>query len=243
MNNFELAVKCKDIALNHKTLYVLGGIGYRLDSAGKQRAYNAYAYNAKADRKRKIEAASADTWAFDCVCLIKSLLYGWSGDKTKTNGGAIYGSNSVPDVGADMMIGYCSNVSKDFSCIEIGEAVWMSGHIGVYIGNGLAVECTPIWRDGVQITSCNCTKVGYNRRDWTKHGQLPWVKYVPLGDIDFDGDVDTADARTALRGAIGLEKLTDAKIMAADLNGNGEIDTADARRILRKSIGLEDKNG
>ena len=47
-----------------------------------------------------------------------------------------------------------------------------------YIGNNLAVECTPIWKDCVQITACNHAVSGYNRRNWTKHGKLPWVTYV-----------------------------------------------------------------
>ena len=239
MNNFELAVKCRDIALNHKTLYVLGGIGYRLDTNGKQRAYNAYDYNCKSDRRKKIAAATDDTWAFDCVNLIKSLLWGWTGDKKAIYGGAIYTAHGIPDIGADAMISYCSNVSTDFSRIEIGEAVWMSGHIGVYIGNGLAVECTPIWRDGVQITSCNCTKVGYNRRDWTKHGKIPWVAYYPQGDLNFDGKVGTDDARRALRAAVNHEPLTDAQILCADFDFDGKVGTADARHILRKSIGLK----
>ena len=30
----------------------------------------------------------------------------------------------------------------------------------------------------MQITACNCDKPGYNRRNWSKHGKLPYVKYV-----------------------------------------------------------------
>ena len=76
------------------------------------------------------------------------------------------------------MIQKCTGISTNFSKIEIGEALWSPGHIGVYIGNGLAVECTPRWANKVQITACNCTKAGYNRRNWSKHGKLPYVKYV-----------------------------------------------------------------
>jgi len=54
----------------------------------------------------------------------------------------------------------------------------MEGHIGVYVGDGLAVECTPKWENKVQITACNCSKSGYNRRNWTKHGKLPYIDYV-----------------------------------------------------------------
>lgn len=124
-----------------------------------------------------ISAASADTFGFDCVCLIKGLLWGWSGDASKIYGGASYKANNVPDIGADSMITVCKEVSTDFSSIEIGEAVWMKGHIGIYVGDGLAVECTPAWKNCVQITACNCSKSGYQRRNWTKHGKLPYVTY------------------------------------------------------------------
>jgi hypothetical protein len=60
----------------------------------------------------------------------------------------------------------------------VGEAVWTNDHIGVYIGKGLAVECTPSWADKVQITACNCSVSGYKRRNWKKHGRLPYVTYT-----------------------------------------------------------------
>ena len=55
----------------------------------------------------------------------------------------------------------------------------MPGHIGVYIGDGLAVEATPAWKDGVQITAVYNIgkKSGYNGRSWTKHGKLPYIAY------------------------------------------------------------------
>ena len=108
----------------------------------------------------------------------KGILWDRCGEKTKIYGGATYKANGVPDIGADTMITKCSDLSTDFSKIEVGESVWMKGHIGVYIGDGLAVECTPKWENDVQITACNCTKSGYNRRNWTKHGKLPYVTYV-----------------------------------------------------------------
>jgi|GEM_PF-2925887 len=116
----------------------------------------------------------------------------------------------------------------------------MSGHIGVYIGGGLAVECTPAWDDKVQITACNKTVYGYHRRNWTKHGKLPYITYLPKGDVDGDGKVTAADAREALRASVNLEKLTEAQKKAADMDGDGKITASDARDILRKSVGLED---
>ena len=63
--------------------------------------------------------------------------------------------------------------------IEVGEYLWMNGHCGVYIGNGLAVECTPKWDNKVQITAVGNigSKSGYNTRTWTKHGKLPYITY------------------------------------------------------------------
>ena len=177
MTNKELAKKLIDIAKNYKTLYIMGCFGAPMTAANKKRYSTNYDYNKQASRTAMINAATTDTFGFDCVCLIKGVLWGWSGDKTKTYGGAKYVSNGVPDIGADSMIKACKEISTDFSKIEIGEAVWMEGHIGVYVGDGLAVECTPKWENKVQITACNRSVSGYNRRDWTKHGKLPYVTY------------------------------------------------------------------
>lgn len=177
MTNNEFVKKLIDIAKNYKTLYVMGCFGAPMTEANKIRYCSNHSYNKNATRQKMIKAASDDTFGFDCVNLIKSILWGWYGDKTKTYGGAKYAINNVPDVSADGMIAKCFNISTNFSNIEIGEAVWCPGHIGVYIGDGLAVECTPAWKNCVQITACNCTKAGYNRRNWTKHGKLPYITY------------------------------------------------------------------
>ena len=177
MTNTEFVKKIKSVAENYKTLYVMGCFGAPMNATNKTRYCSNHSYNKQSDRQKMIQAASADTFGFDCVCLIKGVLWGWNGDKTKTYGGAKYESNGVPDIDANSMITKCSNVSTDFSKIEVGEVVWMQGHIGVYIGNGLVVESSPKWKNCVQITACNCTKSGYNRRDWTKHGKLPYIIY------------------------------------------------------------------
>ena len=183
--------KAIDIAENYKTLYVMGCFGSPLNSANKKRYTSNHSYNEQADRTAMINNASSDTFGFDCVCLIKGILWGWNGDLSKTYGGAKYGTNGVPDISADAMINVCSDISTDFSSIEVGEAVWLKGHIGIYIGDGLAVECTPKWDNCVQITACNRTISGYNRRNWTKHGKLPYVSYS--GEIIPDNTSDNPD--------------------------------------------------
>jgi len=184
MKSTEFVAKLKDIATKHKTLYVMGCFGAPMITTPYDnitRYTTNHDYNTDADRVAMIKAAANKTpavFGFDCVCLIKGVLWGWDGNAKARYGGADYAINGVPDIGADSMITKCSNISTDFSNIVPGEAVWMKGHIGVYIGDGLAVECTPKWDNCVQITACNCTKSGYNRRNWTKHGKLPYIEYV-----------------------------------------------------------------
>lgn len=189
MTNKEFVQKLKNIATNYKTLYVIGCFGAPMTESNKKRYINNGAhnnFNANPERTAMINAATSDTFGFDCVCLIKGVLWGWNGDTSKIYGGAKYTANGVPDIGADAMINVCKNVSTRFDNIEIGEAVWCKGHIGVYIGNGLAVECTPSWENCVQITACNCTIPGYNRRYWLKHGKLPYITYVKENSLDDD---------------------------------------------------------
>lgn len=179
MKASEFIAKLKDVAENYKTLYVMGCFGSPMTGSNKLRYCNNHEYNKQANRTKLIKAASTDTFGFDCVNLIKGILWGWNGDKKKTYGGAKYKTNGVPDTNADGMIKLCTDVTTDFSKIEPGEALWCKGHIGIYIGNGLAVEATPAWKNKVQITAVKNigSKSGYNARTWTKHGKLPYIEY------------------------------------------------------------------
>ena len=60
-----------------------------------------------------------------------------------------------------------------------------------------------------------------------------------LGDIDNDGQITSADARSALRAAVGLDTLTETQQKAADVNKDGAVTSTDARSILRCAVGLE----
>lgn len=188
MKASEFVEKLKKVEKNYKTVYVMGCFGAPMTSSNKSRYTNNHSYNRQLKRRVLIRAASADTFGFDCVNLIKGILWGWNGDKNKTYGGARYKSNGVPDVSANDMIRLCKGVTTNFSNIEVGEAVWCEDHIGVYIGNGLAIECTPAWKNKVQITAVKNigTKRGYNSRTWTKHGKLPYIDYDVENSVDND---------------------------------------------------------
>lgn len=181
MKNTVLVEKALDIARNYKTTYIWGGIGLPITAQTIQRAEQSYSQNTTAGyaaAARKL-VGEPGAFYFDCVGLIKAILWGWCGDSTKTYGGGRYASNGVPDIGADAAITQCHGVSTAFTGLTPGEVVWCRGHIGIYVGDGLAVECTPAWKNGVQISVVgNLGKQsGYPVRYWTKHGKLPWVDY------------------------------------------------------------------
>lgn len=192
-----LIQKLREIERNHKTLYVMGCFGAPLTGGNVTRYCQNHDYNKQAKRTAMIKAAANKTppvFGFDCVNLIKGVLWGWSGDASKTYGGASYKSNGVPDIGADGMIKVCKNVSTDFRTIIPGEAVWLSGHIGVYVGGGVVIECSPAFKNCVQETAClNIGPIaGMNGRKWTKHGKIPYVTYDVAAEKPSTGGTGTA---------------------------------------------------
>lgn len=252
----ELVAACKDLATNHKTLYIMGCFGAPMNAKNKARYTNNHDYNKKAARTKKINAATADTFGFDCVCMIKGLLWGWDGDVTEIYGGAKYMTSRVPDIGADQMITKCKDVSTNFSKIQAGELLWMKGHVGIYIGDGLCVECTPAWKDCVQITAVHNIgkKAGYNGRKWTKHGKLQYVTYGAAAVENVEKPVDNTAAkgltmkmRTLRKGAKG-EDVRALQILLKGRGCNGDMYEPDgdfgsrtlgAVKLYQKQAGLE----
>jgi len=181
MTSNQLIDKLQDIVDNYDTVYAYAVFGSPLTAsliqkksvqAGCRDFYSTSKIN---ELNKRIGA-----FGFDCVNLVKGILWGWNGDKSKTNGGAVYATNGVPDTNANgMFSNYCTSQSSDFSNILPGEALWVSGHFGVYIGNGKAIECTPSWKNKVQVTAVgNIGNIsGLPTRKWTKHGKLPWIDY------------------------------------------------------------------
>ena len=185
MTSAEFCAKALDIADNYKTAYMLGPWGWPANDVMIARA-TTQGSNARTNRQWLPQAGTIKDkgFLFDCVGLIKGILWGWKGDMSRAYGGAGYACSGVPDYDAKKMIDCCREVSADFSAIVPGEAVWMDGHIGVYVGGGVVVEATPKWKGGVQRSALSNTAGAQKlpgtagTRRWTKHGKLPWVDYT-----------------------------------------------------------------
>ncbi len=226
--------KLADIANNRKTAYMLGPWGWPATAKMIQRA-TTQGSNAKTNRQwlPQANAIKDKGFLFDCVGLIKGVLWGWDGDLSRTYGGAGYACNGVPDYDAKKMIDCCRDVSTDFSNIVPAEAVWMDGHIGVYVGSGVVVEATPKWRGGVQRSTLANTAGTKTRpgtagaRTWTKHGKLPWVDYAAQETEKEDDDMTyyktINDVPSYYRAAV------DKAVKAGALNGtgNGELNASE----------------
>lgn len=236
----------KSIATKQKTVYAWGMFGSTITEAridGKAKQYP-YWYT-----ERKISTIFAPiyrsdslVWGFDCVGLVKGVLWGWNGDEGKTYGGAVYASCGVPDLSADAMIGRCSDISTDFSSISVGEFLWMKGHCGVYIGSGKVVESTPKWDNGVQITSLSA-------RNWLKHGKLPWIEYGEKTNEEGVRNTVTVELSVLKCGSKGNEVKTLQRILKAlrcngsngkplSIDGDFGGNTDYALRSYQKSKGL-----
>lgn len=174
----------------------------------------------------------------DCSGLIKGILWGYP-DNGK------YTSNGVPDYNANTIITKCKNVSTDFSIISKGEFVWMSGHCGVYIGNGQVIESSPAWENGVQITKLS-------QRKWKKHGFLPWIEYGYVDSENPNETTCTLDnaittiAKYVIKGVYGNGHTTRANSIYDDVqnlvNGRSIKKTGDLLNAL-KTVANEVKKG
>ena len=183
MTAAELVQRAIDVAKNYKTIYMYAAFGFQVtDATIKDKStqnLNGWYTSTRIAMLNAVANQKPPVWGFDCVNLYKALLWGWTGDESKERGGAKFASNGVPDTNANGLFGKCTEKSADFSRIVPGEALWIEGHFGLYIGDGLAVECTPNWKNGVQITAVLniSSKSGYNGRKWTQHGKLPYLAY------------------------------------------------------------------
>ena len=229
-------------ALGSNTVYATGAFGASIGNFSSQaqryykNMYNAvYKEDIAAGKSQDYAKKDAEVWgqkvltaaktkpcfAFDCVGLVKGILWGWDAKADDLYGGADYESNGVPDAGArsDGLISYCKDVTANFSNIVAGEMLWIDGHVGIYIGNGYAIECTTGWNDKVQktvVTNIKKAGTGEHGRKWTKHGKLPWVEYsvtpattysVVIGEYKTKAEAEKIQAALKVLGTMSTIKV------------------------------------
>ena len=101
----------------------------------------------------------------DCVGLIKG--YGWLNAETME---IEYGTNGMPDIGANQMYYNATHKGTIDTIPEVpGLAVWKSGHIGVYIGDGQVIEAMG--------TKYGVVKTQLQGRGWTHWLEIPYINY------------------------------------------------------------------
>ena len=105
----------------------------------------------------------------DCVGLIKS--YSWFDPDTMSIN---YGTNGMPDYNADSMYAAAEANETDYGDMDdmpeiIGLALWKPGHIGVYIGNGYAIEAMG--------TYYGVVKTEVAGRGWSGWCKIPYIEY------------------------------------------------------------------
>ena len=159
--NVQLADFCK-MVYEKGTPYWYGTCWYECTNSLLDRKKTQYPSHYTESRMPKYKQAIADgKWCCDCVGMIKGFF--WSSNNTEPTK---TGRNGCPDYNANDFFDLCRE-KGDISTIPNipGLAVWQSGHIGVYIGDGWVIEARG-FAYGVQ-------KTDVTKRNWKKWGKLP----------------------------------------------------------------------
>lgn len=165
-NNIDLVKWCKNAYANGWG-YVYGGYGQICTKQYLDQQASLFPGNNEAGGEmRHVGEKWLGKRVVDCIGLIKSYVW-YNAD----SGQITVGSNGFTDCGANSI---WSNVTESGSISSMpdtpGLAVWMNGHIGVYVGNGEVIEA--------QGTAYGVVKTQLKNRGWTKWLKIPNIKYV-----------------------------------------------------------------
>ncbi len=167
-NNLDLVVYAKQAYEN--------GWGYVWGTYGNVLTESLFAYKLDQypDGVGNYEDFIRENWlgrrTTDCCGLIKG--YSWLNPDTLS---IEYATNGMPDYGANQMYASAEEYGTDYGSMDSmpdipGLALWKSGHIGVYIGDGMAIEAMGT-KYGVVLTEVD-------GRGWQGWCKIPFITYV-----------------------------------------------------------------
>lgn len=149
--------------LSCPTIYGWGGLMRILSEPYLSQLAKMYPDKYPEYNMKKYRVLYNKTYLCDCVGLIKSYWFGGVGS---------------PDYRADRdfntngMYAASSKKGKIETLPDTeGVGVYMPGHVGVYVGDGIVIECTTMYGGGVVQTKLT-------DRKWTHWFQIPFVKYT-----------------------------------------------------------------
>lgn len=179
-----------------KTYYGYGACGAPADYKYVNRSYE--------DNRQRygVPNAPAGSFIFDCAGFAyKAIPWGFCGDPTKCYGGAVWPAKGQPlsKLDTNDILSICTDVSDDFLNIQPAEVLYIPGHVGIYAGNGLALECTSGWNANkvieTQVLNVNNFVAPKYARIWQKHGKLPFIDYEAAEDpVDCDNLIKELNA-------------------------------------------------
>ncbi len=175
LNNLEFAAFCKS-ALKENTWYMWGDYGRLLTTETIKSKTNQYpSHYPKAYQDELIDQISKNGIGCDCTGLIKWFLW--------TNGdiSAKPKYQSATDKSASGWY-KAASVKGDISTLpeRPGLILWLSGHCGIYVGNGEVIECTKSqFGNGVVTTKLS-------DRNWQTWCECPYIVYLQVKDEHFE---------------------------------------------------------
>lgn len=134
-----------------------------------------------------------------------------------------YGFKTEDGIKVDAANKYVLNVNAGLSTSEfLGTYITRSSNVSVSFSNtvngSIATGTTVTFKNGDKVLAAYTVSVA--------------------GDVDGNGEVNSADALCALEHSIGHRELTGVKQKSADMNSDGIVNSADALEILQNSIGM-----
>ena len=162
------------------TAYASGTFGQKFTESFIRQKRDQYpsSYPDSKIRSLRNKASNGDLYLFDCCGLIKGIIWGFPY--------MAYKSNGLPDVNdSGIWNQYCVEKSNLWDNVDPGEILHMQGHVGIYIGDGKAVEATARWEEKVLVSHVMNISLDPNHsRKWEAHGKLTLLEYAPKESSD-----------------------------------------------------------